>query len=61
MVHEDPSLLEPGRADRDILMPFYARAAAVIRRSDPDAIIFFQPATFPVPCMRAYHNIKSSL
>ena len=82
MVHEDPTLLEPGRADRDVLGPFYARAAAVsqsvsftqplawgigslgrvhhpmkgcschrvmkvIRRYDTEAIIFFQPATFP--------------
>ena len=47
MVHEDPTLLDPGRADRDVLGPFYARAAAVIRRHDPEGIIFFQPATFP--------------
>ena len=54
MVHEDPTLLEPGRADRDVLGPFYARAAAVSQ-----SVSFTQPLAWGIGSLgRVHHPMK---
>jgi len=45
-VYMKPSLLFPGTADAVNLMPMYHKISAAIRRSDPNALIFFEPVTW---------------
>jgi endoglycosylceramidase len=45
-IYAQPSLLLPGRTDKEYLAPLYQRLHAAIRTVDNDHIIFFEPCVF---------------
>lgn len=45
-IYDKKSLLVPGVAGRDNLLPFYDVIATTIRQVDPDHIIFYEPVTW---------------
>lgn len=44
-IYANVSLLIPGEADRTNLQPFYDTVSESLRETDPDTILFFEPAT----------------
>ncbi|KAF9402745.1 hypothetical protein BGZ94_004844 [Podila epigama] len=51
----DPTLLIPGKADRDNMEPLWNKGNAAIRTVDPQTLVFFEGSTFDV--LSGFNNV----
>jgi len=46
-LYVDPRELIPGRADDNLLLPFYRKIDSEIRKIDPNFTLMYEPMPFP--------------